>query len=458
MLLILLTLTLMISFINETLKVNAVNDKRITLLTQANVIANQVSLNFYGLNKEGTRDYLENLIKRYSLDIGSRILVIDKQGYVQLDSYDSFEGQNLNRIEEVRVALEGRNSSNLYNTIDLEKIMYVAVPITARKEVLGSILVSSSAKAIFDSIQLTIQKVMALSMLGIGITAIVSFIFADIISGPIERMTEVVRAITRGQHDRRVNVRGSDELANLGNAFNLMLTKLDQLDERRKQFVSNASHELRTPMASMKIISESLLAQDQWDEAVYREFLADIDTEITRLNQLIDSLLYLVDVDKKELQLDFHITYLNYLMENVVRQLTPLAEKKDISISFTAQEHVQIEIDKGKIQQCLINILGNAIKYTPDGGRVNISMYRLRGQVVVRIEDSGIGIPEDEIPHIFDRFHRVDKARARATGGSGLGLSIAQQIVHLHQGQIYAESEVGVGTTMYVVLPLHLDV
>lgn len=448
----------MISFINETLKVNAVDDMKISLLTQGNIISNQVSLNFYGLNKDTTRDYVSSLIKRYSLDIGSRILVIDSHGMVQLDSYDSFEGHDLSRISEVAVALEGNNGATLYNTTDLGKVMYVTVPIIAKKEIIGTILISSSAKAIFDNIATTIRKIMLLSLLGIGITGVISFIFADIISGPIERMTEVVRAITRGQHDRRVSVDGNDELANLGNAFNLMLTKLDQLDERRKQFVSNASHELRTPMASMKIISESLLAQEHWDEAVYREFLGDIDKEVTRLNELIDGLLYLVDVEKKELQLDFRMIYVNYLLENVVKQLRPLAEKKNIELTFTSNEHVQLEMDKGKIQQSLINIIGNAIKYTPDGGQVDVTLYRLRNQAVVRVRDTGIGIPEDEIPHIFDRFHRVDKARARATGGSGLGLSIAQQIVHLHQGQIYAESEVGVGTTMFVVLPLHLDV
>ncbi len=191
---------------------------------------------------------------------------------------------------------------------------------------------------------------------------------------------------------------------------------------------------------------------------MYREFLGDIDKEVSRLNKIIDSLLYLVDIEKKELQLEYQISYMNYMVENVIKQLTPLAEKKNIEIRFDDTEKLQIEIDKGKIQQCIINVLGNAIKYTPENGHVDVDLYRIKENVVIRITDTGIGIPEDDLPHIFERFHRVDKARARATGGTGLGLAIAQQIVNLHQGRIYAESEVGVGTKMYIVLPYRLDI
>ncbi|WP_430883064.1 sensor histidine kinase [Fusibacter sp. JL216-2] len=453
-----LTLTLMISFINETLKVNAVRDMKINLLTQGNIIADEVAPDFYRLGISSTRSYVESVIKKYSLDLDARILILNEHGRVQLDSYDKMVGRNFKHLLEVSTALQGMTAAELYKTQELGNIMYVTVPITERHDIIGSVLISASAEHIFTNIKTVIQKILVLSLLGILITGIVSFIFADIFSAPIERMTEVVRAITRGQHDRRVYVRGNDELANLGNAFNLMLTRLEQVDERRKQFVSNASHELRTPMASIKIISETLLSQEAWDESVYREFLGDIDQEVTRLNKIIDSLLYLVDIEKKELQLEYQITYMNYLVENVVKQLKPLADKKNIRVHFDDFEKIQIEIDKGKIQQCIINILGNAIKYTPDGGQVDVDLYRVKENVIVRITDTGIGIPEEDLPHIFERFHRVDKAQARNTGGTGLGLAIAQQIVNLHQGQIYAESEMGVGTKMYIVLPFRLEI
>ncbi len=456
--LILLTLTLMISFINETLKINAVSDLQINLLTQGNIIADEVAPDFYRLGISSTRSYVENVIKKYSLDLDSRILILNEHGRVQLDSYDKLVGRNYKHLLEVSSALQGIPSAELYNTQQAGNIMYVTVPITQKQDVIGSVLISASADMIFENISRVIHKILLLSLLGILITGIVSFIFADIFSAPIERMTEVVRAITRGQHDRRVVVRGNDEIANLGNAFNLMLTRLEQVDERRKQFVSNASHELRTPMASMKIISETLLSSEHWDEPVYREFLGDIDKEVGRLSKIIDSLLYLVDIEKKELQLEYQITYLNYLLENVVRQLRPLAEKKNIEVHFEDSEKIQIEIDKGKIQQCIINVLGNAIKYTPEGGRVDVELYRVRENVIIRITDTGIGIPEEDLPHVFERFHRVDKARARATGGTGLGLAIAQQIVNLHQGRIYGESELGVGTKMYIVLPSKLEI
>ena len=179
---------------------------------------------------------MESVIKKYSLELDARILILTEHGMVHMDSYDKLVGRNFKHLNEVAMALNGQPSAELYHTQTEGKIMYVTVPITAKQDIIGTILISASAEHIFTNISSVIQKILLLSLLGILITGIVSFIFADIFSAPIERMTEVVRAITRGQHDHRVYVRGNDELANLGNAFNLMLTRLEQVDERRKQF------------------------------------------------------------------------------------------------------------------------------------------------------------------------------------------------------------------------------
>ena len=225
------------------------------------------------------------------------------------------------------------------------------------------------------------------------------------------------------------------------------------MDERRKKFVSNVSHELRTPMTSMKIVSDTLLSAPNWDESVYREFMKDINTEVDRLNNIIDSLLYLVRVEKDDLELDLNMTYLNYLVEWVIKTLKPIAEKKDIRISMISHNKVQIQLDQEKMQQCLLNIIGNAVKYTPEGGSVTIELSENREIVVIKITDTGIGIPEKDLPFIFDRFYRVDEARARKTGGTGLGLAISQQIVMLHQGTIEVDSNLGEGTTVSIKLP-----
>ena len=450
-----LTLTLMLSFVTESLKNDSISEIKVQMLSQGNIIADQVESSFTGISNEYTFQYLENLVKRQSLDINSRILLLNTDGLVLLDTHDDLSGENYSRISEVKQALQGVSISEIYNVSSTgEKVLYTAIPILDRDGVIGAVFMSTSADHIFDKVSNTLRNLMILSMVGLAITAVIGFAFADILSSPIENITEYVRDITKGVHDQRIQVVGNDEIANLCNAFNSMAAKLDQVDDQRKKFVSNVSHELRTPMASVKILCESLLANDHWEEAVYREFLTDINDEVNRLNNIIDSLLYLVNLEKKELELTYEVTYVNYLVLNVIKRLKPLANKKDLEIKFHAEEKIQMDADREKIQQCLFNIVGNAIKYTPDGGQIDVYLQIDRlGNVVIEVQDTGIGIPQERINHIFDRFYRVDEARNRQTGGTGLGLSIAQQIIHLHQGLIYADSKVNEGTKFTIMLP-----
>lgn len=445
----------MLSFVTESLKMDSISDMKVQMLSQGNIIADQVETSFTGISNEYTYQYLENLVKRHSLDINSRILLLNNDGLVLLDTHDELQGENYSRIPEIEKSLSGMSLSEIYNiSSSNEKVLYTAIPILDRDGVIGAVFMSTSANHIFEKIDRTLRNLMILSSIGLAITAVIGFAFADILSSPIENITEYVRDITKGVHDRRINVVGNDEIANLCNAFNSMSAKLDQVDDQRKMFVSNVSHELRTPMASVKILCESLLANDHWEEEVYREFLTDINDEVNRLNNLIDGLLYLVNLEKKELELTYEVTYANYLVLNVIKRLKPLANKKNIDIKFHSDEKIQMDSDREKIQQCLFNIIGNAIKYTPDDGHINVYLQLDKlGNVVIEVEDTGIGIPEDRIDHIFDRFYRVDGARARNTGGNGLGLSIAQQIIHLHQGLIYAESEMNKGTKITIMLP-----
>lgn len=457
LLLVFLTLSLMISFINETLKINFLEDKRVSLMTQANIVSGQIASNFGAIDKPNTKNYLKKLIEKHSLEINSRIVVVDRSSTVILDSYREFEGKTL-EIKELNKALEGEIASDLYKLDSDERAMYVSVPITSSKTIVGAVLISSTVEQVFQKSWDVIEKVLLLSLLGLLITGIVSFIFADIISSPLEKITDLVKHITRGNFDQKIETEGDDELANLSSAINIMASKLNQIDDQRKKFVSNVSHELRTPLASIKIMSESLLATSQLDEAITREFLQDIDTEVDRLNRIIDSLLYLVDIEKKDMLLEYSYNNLNEMIRSVLRQLLPLANKKNIHIKYYETDSIKLNCDQDKLRQAMINIVGNAIKYTSNGGRVLIEMYRERDLVLIKVRDNGIGIPEKDLDNIFDRFYRVDEARARSTGGSGLGLSIAQQIIHLHQGEIKVESQVNQGTIMTIILPGEINI
>ncbi len=449
----------MISSINNALIINGINDMESHLEAQAKIVSDEVVLDFNRLDISSTRNYMRELIKKYSLDLDSRILIFNEYGVVQLDSYDKLGGHDLSELFVLKSALKGNVASEVYRIKETgDKLMYASVPMYSDDKLAGGVLLSSSANYIFDKAYADISRILFLSVLGIIILGTMGFVFADFFAAPVEDMIDSLQAISHGEYNKRVLVTGNDEFANLANAYNIMLTQLEQVDTRRKQFVSNVSHELRTPMASMKIISETLLSKPHWEEDVYREFFEDVALEITRLNEIIDSFLYLVDIEKKELELKYSLNSLNKVVGGIIKKLRPLADKKNIKIYFDNQKDVKIQIDKGKIQQCIINILGNAIKYSPDNGEIFISIVEEKNNSIVHIRDTGFGIPEEDLPYIFDRFHRVDKARSRATGGLGLGLAIAQQIVHLHQGNIVVDSKVGIGTTMSIILPSNIKI
>lgn len=452
-----LTILLINSFINESLRINYTNEKKISLLTQSNIIADRLSPYISEINSKYVNEVVTDIVMKLSIELKSRVMISDRNGKILIDSFDTLEGERLNE-EELSLALLGKNVANQHYLQKYGRVIYVAVPIISKGRILGAVFISSSLEEIFSNIKGTMHKFMVLSFFSLAITAFISFIFADIISKPIEKLTEAARRMAQGKFNQKVEVYGNDEISDLGRAFNLMTTKLDQVDKQRREFVGNVSHELRTPLSSIKILSESLIHQEHAPEEIYKEFLKDIDSEVDRLNKIIDSLLYLVDLEKEDIHLDYQLIYVNYLVQKVIGSLKPLADKKNIEVNFEEKVRIQVMLDKFKIQQSLINIVANAIKYTPENGKVEIEIYAEKDNFVIKIKDTGIGIPEDELPFIFDRFYRVDKARDRKTGGTGLGLSITQQLIALHQGEIKVESIVNEGTTLYIVLPLKATV
>lgn len=444
-------MVLTIIFVEDQLIRTNVEKSQANITLSNYALSDQIAPFLSNVDNSYTRRYLDDLIKQSSFEYDSRILVLDLNKKVLLDSYDQLIGDELGS-EEIDTALTGTDSSNIY-IYESDYVFYSAVPVIEHNEIIGISFLTTSANQIFTDVGEIIDNLLLIFTLAVMFSIFISFIFARIISRPIETLTQSVQNITQGNYNIKVNVGSRDEIGELGNAFNMMTTKLYQVDERRKKFVSNVSHELRTPMTSMKIVSDTLLSAPNWEESVYREFMQDINTEIDRLNNIIDSLLYLVRVEKDDLELDLNMTYLNYLVEWVIKTLKPIAEKKNIKISLISHNKVQIQLDQEKMQQCLLNIIGNAVKYTPDGGEVTIELSENKDIVVIKIIDTGIGIPEKDLPFIFDRFYRVDEARARKTGGTGLGLAISQQIVMLHQGTIEVNSNLGVGTTISIKLP-----
>ena len=256
----------------------------------------------------------------------------------------------------------------------------------------------------------------------------------------------------KGDLSVRVPVRGSGELRELAENYNTMASQLESLDKTRNQFVSNASHELKTPLATMKILLESMIYEPDMPAEVRADFMKDMNHEIDRLTGIVTDLLVLTRMDNGE-EMKRGIVNMTELTHETIHQLTPAAEKNNQMLTGDVQEDLFFYGDKSKLSQILYNLMDNAIKYTPEEGKISVSLREEDGNIVWRVKDNGIGIPEEDLDHIFERFYRVDKARGRETGGTGLGLSIVKQMVRMHGGTITVESSLGKGSEFTVTFP-----
>jgi signal transduction histidine kinase len=244
------------------------------------------------------------------------------------------------------------------------------------------------------------------------------------------------------------------ETIHIVDAFNQLLKRMKALDDSRQEFVANVSHELKTPMTSMKVLADSLLAQPDAPAELYREFMSDIVSEIDRENQIITDLLALVKMDKKDQPLNIVSLNINDLTEIILKRLRPLARKKDVEVVFESVRPVVAEVDEVKMSLVMNNLVENAIKYNKEHGWVNVTLDADHQFFTFKVSDSGIGIPDESLAHIYERFYRVDKSHSREIGGTGLGLAITKSVVLLHRGSITVTSKEGEGSCFLVKIPL----
>lgn len=233
-----------------------------------------------------------------------------------------------------------------------------------------------------------------------------------------------------------------------------MLGRLKIVDDSRQEFVSNVSHELKTPLTSMKVLADSLLAQENVPVELYQEFMGDIAEEIERENKIINDLLSLVKMDKTTMNLTVQSENINELVERILKRLRPIAAQRNIELVFESFRPVTAEVDEVKLTLALSNLVENAIKYNKDDGWVHVSLNADHKYFYVKVADSGIGIPKEDTEHIFERFYRVDKSHSREIGGTGLGLAITRNAIVMHRGAVKVYSEEGEGTTFTVRVPL----
>ena len=279
-----------------------------------------------------------------------------------------------------------------------------------------------------------------------------ALLYAYRFSARLRKIMASMAIIQEGNYDHKVRLGGHDELAILGAKFDDLTERLQISENKRRQFVSDASHELKTPLASIKLLSDSILQYDMDMETVH-EFVTDIGNEADRLTRMTTKLLALTKGEVNSDESDAEIIFMAPTMQRVAKMLSGIAQENQITIETDLSTDSQVLIQEDDLYQIAFNLAENGIKYNVPGGTLSISLHRQEDNAILRVSDSGMGIPPEAISHVFERFYRVDKARSRQSGGSGLGLAIVRSIVERNNGQIHLQSTVGKGTTFTVEFP-----
>jgi len=384
-----------------------------------------------------------------------RILVVDRNFRVVADTYNISLGKTMIGEEVIRCYLQ----STISNYNPGGRYIEVAVPViktdvqTSESETLGVILASTSADEILQETEelgrraIIIEAVVLIVLLG------VSLLLSVVLVRPFDRVTRAIGSSVTFDDELSV-VSDYKETEEIVDAFLKQRQRLKVLDDSRQEFVSNVSHELKTPIASIKVLADSLNVQENVPVEIYKDFMQDITAEIDREDRIISDLLDLVRMDKGAAALHIESKNINELLELTVKRLAPLARKGEVDLILESRRAVVADVDEIKFMQAVTNIIENGIKYNKHPGWVKIVLDADHQYMTLEITDSGVGMPEDELDHIFERFYRGDKSHSKEISGTGLGLAITRRTILLHRGTIEADSVLGEGSGFTVKIPL----
>lgn len=383
---------------------------------------------------------------------GTRIIVVDHDSRSLYDS-----ARDLSTVDhfvlypEIITAIEG-NDVFFWRYHAGAMQSFAATPIVSHSRLIGCVYITEyddKEGALIASIQSNILT----STIFLEIVVIIfSFASSNTYSRRLRKIMNSIRSVRDGDYSHKLEIGGRDELNMLGNEFNDLIHRLRVSENKRSQFVSDASHELKTPLASIKLLSDSIL-QNNMDGETIREFVGDIGNEAERLNKMSQKLLTLSKIEG-QVEDTHEIVVICPTIHRVVRMLSVNAQKNGITVEMDLDESCSILILEDDLYQIIFNLVENGIKYNVPGGTLTIGLKREDDYAIISIKDTGVGIPPESLDHVFERFYRVDKARSRSTGGSGLGLSIVRNIVRRNQGEITVSSEIGIGTTFELRFPI----
>jgi len=436
----------------NTYEEKAVNNRVEELQSQGNILSNLIYPTSYLVSGEDAD--VDDEITRLSDIYHGRILIVNSNLTIVKDTYSLEEGNYL-IAKEVIQCLNGSGSSPVHDREN--NYLKITYPITHNdtKEIMGVIVMSFSTKDILSIRDSMEQRIFLFAAILAVLIVVLAIYFSGIITKPLTNVVNSIDHLSEGYMDEPVSMKGYNEIEKISDSFNHMIGRMQKLENSRQEFVSNVSHELKTPITSIKVLADSLLLQEDTPVELYREFLEDITDEIERENKIINDLLSLVKLDKTAGDMNIVSININELLEQILKRLSPIAKQRNIELIYESFRPVIAEVDEVKLSLAITNLIENAIKYNIDDGWVRVSLNADHKYFFIKVSDSGIGIPEDAQDSIFERFYRVDKARSRETGGTGLGLAITKNAIQMHRGAIKVYSKEGEGTTFNVRIPLN---
>ena len=433
---------------------------------QFKILANHLII--YGYLLDTSSEVVNTELDQLSNLYDGRVLIIDQNFKVIKDTYGISEGRTVISEEVIR-CFKGSASTNydskngyieittpIVNTVVSTTSGIQAETESDTKESLaeGVILSSVSTSTIMATLDILNRRAMIVELIALVFIVAIALVLSNLLTAPFERVTQAINEVKAGFTDEEISVNDYVETEHIVDAFNQLLGRMKVLDDSRQEFVSNVSHELKTPLTSMKVLADSLMAQEEVPAELYKEFMTDIANEIERENKIISDLLSLVKMDKKAADINIVSMDINALLELILKRLRPIARTRNVEVIFESIRPVTAEVDEVKLTLALSNLVENAIKYNVPGGWVRVILDADHQFFTVEVSDSGIGIPQEELEHIYERFYRVDKSHSRKIGGSGLGLAITRSAILMHRGSIRVISEEEQGTTFSVKIPL----
>lgn len=438
----------------ESFRQGQLDARSIDIQNQCVILSNKMSRSGYMLADPKDNASIDTQMQAIADIYNGRIVLVNQNFKVVRDTFNLASGK-FYISEEVIKCFKGENS-NHYN----RKMQYFAqtIPVydsASNKNIDGVIVVTASTENVTTLIDKMSEKSSFFLMFAIVILVVLALTSVYTVMEPFRRLQKSFNRVAQGDLEADIAVDTYRETSRLSQEVKKSISKLKAVDQSRQEFVSNVSHELKTPITSIRVLADSLMGMEEAPVELYREFMADISDEIDRENQIIEDLLTLVKMDKSaESQMNIAQVNINSQLELILKRLRPIAKKGNVELILESMREVTADVDEVKMSLAITNLVENAIKYNVDSGWVRVTLDADHKYFYIKVADSGIGIPEEDVDHIFERFFRVDKARSREVGGTGLGLAITKNVVQMHRGVVDVESVQGEGTTFAMRIPL----